>query len=191
VLVLRVPRERLLRYIGRPEHVIGVSMSGDSGLSGLASRHLRELWRTSQDFLRHGALPRLIEINLQLLAAAYSAIPEASVEHSHPAAALRTQIVELIERELSDPDLTPASIAGKLGISTGYVHRAFARESSTLCRYILQRRLDGIARALKDPSQAQRSITEIALDLGFKSLPHFSRVFRERYGMSPRDYRHS
>ena len=33
--------------------------------------------------------------------------------------------------------------------------------------------------------QAGRSITEIALARGFNSLPHFSRVFAQRFGVPP------
>ncbi len=44
VLVVRIPRERLIQYVGRPEVVLSVRMPGDVGLSGLTSRTLRELW---------------------------------------------------------------------------------------------------------------------------------------------------
>jgi AraC-like DNA-binding protein len=38
--------------------------------------------------------------------------------------------------------------------------------------------------------QVHRHITEIAFGWGFNELTHFSRAFKERYGVSPRDWRH-
>jgi AraC-like DNA-binding protein len=188
-LILRVPRERLLQYIARPEAVVSVVMPGDSGLSGLASRHVRELWQKSADFVSHGASPRISEITMQLLASAYSEIPQVRADRSCLAAAHRAQIVELIERRLAEPDLTPSKIAAELRLTPGYLHRLFAGESDTISRYILRRRLEKCATALKDPLQAHRSVTSIAFSHGFNSLPHFSRVFSERYDRSPTDYR--
>jgi AraC-like DNA-binding protein len=38
---------------------------------------------------------------------------------------------------------------------------------------------------------AHRHVSEIAFAWGFNDLSHFGRVFREHYGMPPRDWRHS
>ena len=42
---------------------------------------------------------------------------------------------------------------------------------------------------LKNPAQAQRTITDIAFSWGFNNGAHFSRVFREHTGLSPSDFR--
>jgi AraC family transcriptional activator of tynA and feaB len=39
------------------------------------------------------------------------------------------------------------------------------------------------------PRHPAQSIATIAFSHGFKSQAHFSRVFRERYGMTPREFR--
>lgn len=51
-------------------------------------------------------------------------------------------------------------------------------------------RIDEAKRLLADPNLADQQITAIAFDLGFSSLAPFNRAFRERTGVSPRDYRH-
>jgi AraC-like DNA-binding protein len=38
-------------------------------------------------------------------------------------------------------------------------------------------------------AQRGRTVTAIAFDHGFNSPTHFGRVFRARYGMTPREYR--
>jgi AraC family transcriptional activator of tynA and feaB len=191
VIVLRITRTRLLQYIGRPEELLGVPMRGDTGLSGLVSRHLRDLWGASQDFIDHGASSRMTELTMQLLASAYSAIPQARADRSCLATGRRAQAIEYIERHLSDPALSPPTIATALHVTPAYLHKIFSVESETVSRYILRRRLQECARALKDRSQAKRNITDIAFAFGFNSLPHFCRVFKELYGANPSEFRHN
>jgi AraC-like DNA-binding protein len=44
---------------------------------------------------------------------------------------------------------------------------------------------------LSSPILANRHVSEIAFAWGFNDLSHFGRVFREHYGISPRDFRRS
>ena len=44
-------------------------------------------------------------------------------------------------------------------------------------------------RDLNNPALAPRTITDIALSWGFNNSAHFSRVFREHTGLSPRAFR--
>jgi AraC-like DNA-binding protein len=191
VLIIRISRDRLQQYIGRPEAMVSVFMPGHSGLSGFASRHLRDLWAAAPEFIAHGAAPRILEMTMQLLASAYSAVPEARADRSCLASTHRAQVRDVIERRLTDPDLTPSSIAAELRLTPWYVHRLYANEQETIARYILRRRLEHCAVALKDPLQASQAVTTIAFRYGFNSVPHFCRVFRNRYGMTPSEHRHS
>jgi AraC-like DNA-binding protein len=70
-----------------------------------------------------------------------------------------------------------------------YLHHLFSEEAETVARFILRRRLEECSRALTIPSQRTRTVTSIAFDFGFNSPTHFGRVFRARYGITPRDYR--
>ena len=55
--------------------------------------------------------------------------------------------------------------------------------------FIVRRRLDECARALVCGAQRGRTITAIAFDYGFNSPTHFGRVFRAKFGLTPREYR--
>src|SRR5262249_40169921 len=92
------------------------------------------------------------------------------------------------EEHLHDPDLTPRSIAEDLHMTRGYMHRLFSGDSESPARYILRRRLEECHRALADSMQAGRSVTTIAFEYGFNSLPPFCPVFRAHYGMTPREH---
>jgi AraC-like DNA-binding protein len=53
-------------------------------------------------------------------------------------------------------------------------------------KWLLQRRLDYSAKLLQN---AQMNVTEIAFESGFEDVSHFSRVFKERFGVPPAAYR--
>ena len=55
----------------------------------------------------------------------------------------------------------------------------------------MSRRLARCRRALEDPSQAHRTVSEIAYGWGFSDMTHFGRKFKAAYGLLPRDYRGS
>ncbi|WP_084514987.1 helix-turn-helix domain-containing protein [Sphingobium lactosutens] len=97
-------------------------------------------------------------------------------------------IREFIVANLSNPDLSPASIAEAIGISERQVHRAFKGSDTSVSRTIKRQRLDGAAAQLRSLG-ADRSITDVAFGVGFNELAHFSRAFREQFGQSPSDYR--
>ena len=56
-------------------------------------------------------------------------------------------------------------------------------------KWILDKRLEGVAENLRIPALLGRSITEIAFSWGFNDLSHFSRAVRAKFGASPKAFR--
>ena len=92
---------------------------------------------------------------------------------------------------LPNPDLGLNETAAALGISPRYVNSLLADEDTSFQRFVLAERLERCKRDLAAPAHAHRHIGEIAFAWGFNDLSHFGRVFREHYGLSPRDWRQS
>lgn len=189
ILTLRIPRQTMLQYMACPEAVSSVVISSQSATGGFVSRFLREFWSSCDNEQFSDSAPRFVHITLQMITSAFTDLPEARVDGTCLTARHRVRIQNYIEAHITEPDLTPRSIATALGMTPGYLHRLFSggSEGESLARYILSRRLDECYRALSDRMQAGRSVTAIAMAYGFNSLQHFSKVFRERYGMTPRD----
>jgi AraC-like DNA-binding protein len=100
------------------------------------------------------------------------------------------RIKAYIESQLADPDLCVDAIAQACDISVRSVHRAFDADSSgSVSTYVWTRRISQCAAALRDPAQAERSISDICFAWGFNSTSHFSRVFKDQFGIPPRSYR--
>jgi AraC-like DNA-binding protein len=94
-----------------------------------------------------------------------------------------------IEARLPAPDLSPATVAAAHHISVRYLHRLFDDETHSVAGWIRQRRLERCRANLLDPSLAGRSVAGIAARWGFTNAAHFSRLFRDAYGLPPGEYR--
>jgi AraC-like DNA-binding protein len=101
----------------------------------------------------------------------------------------RDRIKAYILRNLSDEDLNLDRIAAALHCSKRYLHKVFSDGEGTLTQFIWDTRLERCRDELLDPRLAGHSITQIAFSWGFTNSAHFSRAFRNRFGLSARDYR--
>jgi AraC-like DNA-binding protein len=78
-------------------------------------------------------------------------------------------------------------VARDVGMSKEYLARCFHQETGvTLVTYLNRYR---ISQAKLRLATSEKSLAEIALEVGFSSGPYFSRVFRQEVRMSPSEYR--
>lgn len=101
--------------------------------------------------------------------------------------ALFADTLAFIEHNLRDPSLTPAVVASSQFISLRSLQAMFSRRGLTPSAWIRRRRLEMCHAQLA--SSTTRSVSEIAADWGFTDSSHFSRAFRNAYGIPPRDAR--
>src|SRR6266700_6581090 len=104
-------------------------------------------------------------------------------------AAILHRICQTIERRLDDPELTPARVAQVEGISERYLQKLFEAVDDSFTHHVRERRLQRAWADLSNPAEAHRSISEIAYRYGFGDSAHFSRAFRHRFGLPPREFR--
>ncbi len=133
---------------------------------------------------------RLVEQALDLIALSFCAdANDAARTLSSPRATALLRLKAAIDARLSDPDLKPTAAAAAAGISVRYANDLLSGEDFSVERYILHRRLERCRSTLADPLQAHRMIGEIAFSWGFSDHSHFTRRFREAFGMTPGDCR--
>ncbi len=104
-------------------------------------------------------------------------------------AGLLESIYRFVEKNLSRSDLTVQLVADAHHISLRYLHRLFEKEDATLGEWIRNRRLDSASRQLIDPAYRHIPVSKIGANWGFPDPSAFSRTFRARFEMPPRDYR--
>ena len=92
------------------------------------------------------------------------------------------QVIREMEQAIEDP-VSPAILAGQVGMSTRQLERLFRRYlDRSPKRYYMELRL---ARARNLLMQTDMSIIEVALACGFASPSHFSKCYRAHYGSTP------
>jgi acetamidase/formamidase/AraC-like DNA-binding protein len=115
--------------------------------------------------------------------------PVSDASHTATQAAILHRICQTIERRLDDPELAPARVAQAEGISERYLQKLFEGVGDNFTHYARERRLQRAWADLSNPAEAHRSISEIAYRYGFGDSAHFSRTFRHRFGLPPREFR--
>lgn len=118
-------------------------------------------------------------------------LTDAQIASANPRAHAFVRVCEYIMQNLGDPTLSPDVIAHANFISTRQVHKIFHAERITVSQFIRDRRLEECRRQLADPADAHLTVGQIAAQWGFYDGAHFSRIFRNAHGISPRDYRRS
>ncbi|MFF0815549.1 helix-turn-helix domain-containing protein [Rhodococcus sp. NPDC003318] len=76
-------------------------------------------------------------------------------------------------------------------ISPRYLQKLFESEGETVTGWIRRRRLAKCRDDLADPRLARHSIGAIGARHGLTDSSHFSKAFKEEFGLSPRDFRRS
>ncbi len=122
---------------------------------------------------------------------AYCQLIAAFLKASQPAQ-LRSGPVLQIENDIlqhfQDCNYDLHAFLTSLPFSTEYLTRLFKRETGmTPLQYLKDRRLENAARILA-VNYGRSSISETAQMCGFNDPLYFSRQFRNKFGVSPRDY---
>lgn len=94
-----------------------------------------------------------------------------------------------IEDNLSNDALCLVLVAGHCNVSPRYLNKAFAASSTSVASFIKDMRLQRCQEALRNKNHFHRSIFEIAVDWGFQSPQHFSRIYKAKFGCAPRSER--
>ena len=94
--------------------------------------------------------------------------------------------MEYISEHYKEP-CTLTELATALSLSPNYLHAVFKRATGmTPYAYVTLRRIEQARRLI---SAGDKSMLEIALELGFCSQSHFNKVFKKETGMTPAAYR--
>jgi len=113
-------------------------------------------------------------------------LPAASPAEGRSESELVRAALEVIDRRLGDDGLDVDALARELGQSRRTLYRKLEEEGLTPSDLILGRRLDRAAEFL---ASGEGNVSEVAYAVGFRSVSHFSRRFRERHGASPSQVR--
>jgi AraC-like DNA-binding protein len=117
-----------------------------------------------------------------LLTQDVSAVPRTS-------AAVLFRVKRYVAEHLGDESLDANAIASGVYLSVSHLNRLFRVEGTSLMRYLWNQRLERAHHLLSSSGRAGLRIEDIAWHCGFSSAAHFSRLFKQHFGHSPRHLR--
>jgi AraC-like DNA-binding protein len=187
--VFQVPRALLQQRVGSFNQLTATTFGRKHPLERLVFDFLLNISRVI-DQLDAEVSDRLSGQALDLIAMALNArLQHAPINQSVHRSALLYRLKSYIQAHLRNPELGLTDVAASLGISARYANYLMAGEQTSFRRYLLAQRLEHCSRDLREATQSHRHVGEIAFAWGFNDLGHFSRTFKERYGVSPREWR--
>jgi len=94
--------------------------------------------------------------------------------------------IDVVENNISDPDLDIEHFAAEIGVSRMQLYRKLdALTEMTVKEFVRNIRLKRAAQLLV---QKKLNVSEIAYAVGFKDLSHFRKCFKTEFGMSASEY---
>lgn len=183
---LQVPRAAFAGGVGDPAAFAGRTMPGGTPLSDLLGSYLNSF---------AGTIERMSDIEaahgfgavLHLLRGIVD--PAVVIDDAAmTTAGLRSLAGAYMERRLHDPTLSPEQIRRALKVSRTRLYEAFAADGG-IAAAIRDARLDRAHRRLSTGGRSGPSITAVMLSCGYVDGSVFSRAFKNRFGLAPRDLR--
>ena len=189
-LVMQVPGKQSEAWLPAMRNAVARSFSARHGCGRMAMDLLRvalsEHAHLSDSAARDAANAVMQMMGLDISERAGGAGGQDQLEMRQ--AQLR-RVQQYLVENLHDPDLSPATAAEALRVSRRYLYNLFAQAATTPADFILSARLERCRDMLADAAQTARQIGEIAFRHGFSDAARFSHAFRNRYGVSPSEYR--
>lgn len=175
--------------VGLEHPLWAATWSGREGVSGLLASllrslasHMTELDTVAADYLGSSVASLVTAVCAEKL----------RDTSGGPAAVRRAQLHRIktyARGHLGDPELNPPLLARVHNVSLRYLQLLFQEEGSSPAQWIRNERLAGCREDLGNPRTAHLAVANIAERWGLQGASHFSKLFRERYGITPREWR--
>ncbi|MEM8562192.1 MAG: helix-turn-helix domain-containing protein [Pseudomonadota bacterium] len=181
---LLIPEEALISHLPRAHDYVGAIIRHDHSMGAILGSHMQALGAQINQ-LSDAQLGSVMDSTLDLLAATLRS--EHGIDRSVQQATLG-RIKEYLVARLGDTTLNPASIAQDFDISIRHLYTLFEKQGTSVVAWIRTQRMERARHELMQVALSGKSVTEIALDMGYTDLSHFSKSFKQSFGEAPREF---
>lgn len=186
-LVVQFPQSFIGLSPKQMEQITANPISRDHGLGKVAVPLFEQLAFNLEEIQGAHAVS-LVRSSLALLVTVFASELEGEMR-KNPKDLLFEQATAYIDKNLADLNLSPSKIADELFVSVRLLHTCFSEQGVSISTYIKERRLDRVRADLANPIYHDDPIYVIAARYGLHDPAHFSRIFKEAYGETPKKYR--
>jgi AraC family transcriptional regulator, positive regulator of tynA and feaB len=185
-LSFRIPRNQLASRLAEPRLATARAVRGDTGLGLVASRFAQSLDQLSGDVSVETQEGLSTALNSVIALALGATFETKETDRASARQALHKAVETYISDHLADPELTPEVIATRFGVSRRTLYSVFEESSLSIVSLIREQRLLRSARDLLTAKNG--NVLAVAMRWGFNDASHYSRLFKSRFGISPRDF---
>lgn len=185
---LWIPRARILASFREENALHGLVIKGTSPAGAmiganllLLSKHIEKMTCVEMDALSNG----ILELTARAIA---PTLEKAGLSATSSQLASFVTIRRYIDRNLTSAVLDADAIAKSFGLSRASLYRIFEPVGG-IASYIRKARLNRAYQEVTSFEFSDRRIGQIALNLGFRNISAFNRLFHKVYGLSPREAR--
>ena len=188
-IALLLPLDAVRQALQGWELALPLSIDCTRGAGAVLADVVRSVARHTDD-LGDDTGSSLSHVLIGLLASVVSALPDSlrmmpsRLELFHKA-----RIKRFVREHLRDPALDVDMVSRGVGLSTRYIHKLFSSEPEPLMKWVWAERIQGACKEIEKTALRRKAISQIGFSWGFSGPAHFSRSFRNRYGVSPLEYR--
>jgi AraC family transcriptional regulator, positive regulator of tynA and feaB len=186
-LVIQIPGALMRSRVPAIERYSAAKISPETGFGAIVATFLQQSLRNLAR-LNDAERGSLGVLSVDMLAGALTHALPPRRRRSRRRAESLAAIKVYVETNLRNPGLNAANTATATGYSQRYTNELFSAQGTSLMRYVWSRRLELGRDALVCDRNASEPIAEIALRCGFSDPAHFSRAFKQKFGVSPRAY---
>ncbi|WP_397473592.1 helix-turn-helix domain-containing protein [Pusillimonas sp.] len=184
--VLKMPAEAVRLRMSNPRRFIARNFNMQEGVARLFSDYLKLVLYACQTNAVE-AYPQMGAHLIDLLAIGLQNHPDALQSQSTAVKdAHLLRIESYVRTHLTDPDLSPGSIAQGCGISVRYLHTLFQDTDESVSSWIRNQRLQYANEALQQAGKFT-TVAQVAYAAGFTDQSQLTRAFKRRYRRLPSD----
>lgn len=186
LIIIQVPPELMSQYVRSPEEFLARSVTCQSGMGAVLSAYVQMIARMiavlslNDQRLVVAHMLELVALSLGAATGMSSTPTRQDVRNRQIRAAK-----SFIEKNIRDHALNGEMIARATGMSERYLRALFQAQSTSITKYIINRRMEMCWSTLQSEHARDYSIQQIALSSGFRDYSYFTTKFKERYGVSP------
>jgi AraC-like DNA-binding protein len=188
---LAVPRDALAERVADVEGLAMRPVSHRAEALRLLMTYLKSTFNASvlaAPRLRDAVVAHILDL-VALAIGACAPLGESSA--SAVVAARHSAVLDYIATHFQEPGLSVQMVARCQGISPRYLQRLISSSGSSFTEHVNELRLQQAWKLLTESNGGAQRISDIALEAGFSDVSHFNRLFRARFGDSPRHVRYA
>jgi AraC-like DNA-binding protein len=188
-IALLLPLDPVRRALQGWELALPLNIDCTRGVGAMLADVVRSVARHADD-LGEDMASGLSDLLVGFLVSVVSVLPDSlrtmpsRLEVFHKA-----RIKRFVREHLRDQALDVDMVSQAVGLSTRYIHKLFSSEPERLMKWVWAERIEGACKEIEKTALRRKAISQIAFSWGFSGPAHFSRSFRNRYGVSPVEYR--